>query len=87
MCGLKSRHGWLKHRILEQHLIKLRNHLRADLNQGMANSQKEPWNNLWADLSQGMANSQNELWNNLRADLNQGMANSQMDPVTTSGLI
>ena len=38
---------------------------RADLSQGMANSQMEPWNNLWADLSQGMANSQIEPWNNL----------------------
>ena len=31
--------------------------LWADLSQGMANSQIEPWNTLWADLSQGIANS------------------------------
>ena len=36
--------------------LRYRN-LWADLSQGMANSQMEPWNNLWADLSQGMANS------------------------------
>ena len=36
------------------------NNLWADLSQGMANSQMEPWNSLWADLSQGMANSQME---------------------------
>ena len=67
---LKTNLGFIKAKE-ELTLIELWNNLRADLTQGIANSQMEPWNNLRADLSQDKANSQMEPWNNLWADLSQ----------------